>query len=391
MLCNIFFLFLTCLLALSAPERSKEEMTRSSSAPRQRRARAADRTLGDRFRQLLANAPGDQPLPTTRELGERFRVANTTVFRLLRDLASEGEIWQHPVNGRYYPVAARALLDRPKPVACVFRRLELGSELYRELLEGISAGCGALRRTMSLWHDELLLNHPDPQEPPVFARISQQRAILHDFIGRHGSAAGGFILDHIWSDEALSTEIDKLSPAVVLYRSCAIPEVSNMRADFRTGAFKALAYLLGRGFDQIIPIVPFEGDPAVEEFGTALDSVTVELDCRARLTAPVLASSATERAALLQRLKRSTRRSALLCPEDNIAIVLLAAARAEGLSCPRQFGILSVMGTDFAVRAGLTCLRYDFRKLGKAAVNALSSPTPVREAFEPILVTGSST
>ena len=343
------------------------------------------------MRQLLASAPCDQPLPTTRELGERFRVANTTAFRLLRDLARAGDIWQHPVNGRYYPVAARALFDRPKPVACVFRHLELGSALYREFLEGISVGCGALHRTMLLWHDELLLNHSDLQQPPVFARVSQQHAILSDFLGRHGNAAGGFILDHVWSDDALKAKVDQLVPAVMIYRSCALPQISNIRADFRAGAFKALAYLLGRGFEQIIPVVPFLGDPAVEEFGAALQSVAEELDCRNRLATPAMATSSAERATLLQKVKRSNRMSALLCPEDHVAVMLLNGAKAEGLSCPRQFGILSVMGTDFAVQAGLTCLRYDFRKLGRAAVNALAAPAPVRESFEPILVTGNST
>jgi hypothetical protein len=353
-------------------------------------SRAAAPPLAERLGQMLAGAQRDQPLPTTRELGERFQVANTTVFRLLRDLAHAGKIWQHPVNGRYYPLAARALFDRPKPVACVIRRLELASELYREMLEGISAGCGALHRTMLLWHDELLVNHPDASEPPAFARVPQQRAILHDFRERHGSAAGGFILDHVWRDEALRTEFETLRPAVMLFRTCSLPGIGNVAADFRAGALKALAYLLGRGFDQIVPVVPFTGDPAVGEFFAALDAASTELDCRSRLTPPVLASGADERGALLQRLKRTNRRTALICPEDNVAIFLLETARTSGLSCPDRVGVFSAMGTDFAVRAGVTCLRYDFRKLGKAAVDALNAPAPVRESFEPTLVAGQS-
>jgi DNA-binding LacI/PurR family transcriptional regulator len=244
---------------------------------------------------------------------------------------------------------------------------------------------------MLLWHDELLVNHPDAEEPPVFARVAQQRVILHDFLARHGSAAGGFVLDHIWSDDALTTEISDLKPAVMLFRSCALTEISNVRADFRAGAFKALAFLLGRGFEQIIPVIPFAGDPAVEEFQAALTSVATELDCQNRFTVPALASSAAERAALLQRLKRTNRRTALICPEDNVAMLLLTAVKEAGLSCPGQMGIISVMGTDFASRAGVTCLRYDFRKLGKAAVNALNSPEPIRESFEPLLSVGQST
>ena len=367
------------------------EMARSSTASRRTRGSAPERSFAERLQQLLKSAPTDQPLPTTRELGERFNVANTTVFRLLRDLATTGAVWQHPVNGRYYPAAARALLDRPKPVACLFRRLELASELYRELLEGVSAGCGAHQRMMSLWHDELLLNHPDPQEPPVFASVAQQRTILRNFITRHGAGAGGFVLDHVWSDEALAGEKEALQPAVVLYRTTTLPSVSNIRADLRSGAFKALAHLLGRGFEQIIPVVPFQGDPAVDEFGSVLDSVATELGCRPCLTPPAMASRASDRSALIQRIKRNQRRCALLVPEDNIAIMLLNAARAEGLSCPKEFGVLAVMGTDSAVRNGLSCLRYDFRRLGRMAVDALSAPSPVRETLEPSLVAGIST
>src|SRR5690606_31400730 len=111
--------------------------------------------LASRVLRAAAKAPPDLPLPTTREFGRRFGVASATAYRVLQKLSHEGEIWQHPTSGRYYPSAARALLDRPKPVACLIRRLELDSEQYREVLEGISLGCGALHRTMLLWHDEL--------------------------------------------------------------------------------------------------------------------------------------------------------------------------------------------------------------------------------------------
>jgi DNA-binding LacI/PurR family transcriptional regulator len=119
--------------------------------------------------------------------------------------------------------------------------------------------------------------------------------------------------------------------------------------------------------------------------------VAIELDCKARFSTPAFASSGAERAALVQRLKRANRRTALLCAEDNVALLLITGVREAGLSCPSQVGILSVMGTDFAARAGLSCLRYDFRKLGKTAVNALNAPAPVRHSIEPTLSVGQST
>lgn len=344
-----------------------------------------------RLRKIVTDAPHDRPLPTTRELGERFGVANTTVYRVLNRLTHAGEIWQHPTNGRYYPATARVLLDRPKPVACLIRRLELGSALYRELLEGISAGCGAGRRTMLLWHDELLVNHPDPQEPPVFAPVGPQRTILKEFLDRHGPSAGGFVLDHVWSDDALRPHLARLQPAVMLFRSCSIESISTVRADFHGGALKALAHLLGRGFEQIVPVEPFAGDPAVVEFLGAMEAAAEELGCRSRLAPTAAASTRRERNALIERLRRASKRTALLCPEDNVASLLLQGLRDARIRCPDAVGILSVMGTDFAVQAKLSCLRYDFRELGRRAVAALSEPRPTRYSADAQFVVGQTT
>lgn len=366
-------------------------MDRTSPSSRKARPNGnVDGPLAERLRRLVATAPADRPLPTTRKLGGRFGTANTTVFRILRTLAAAGELWQHPTNGRYYPPGARALLDRPKPVACLIRRLELASELYRELLEGISAGCGERQRMMLLWHDDRLVNHPDPHEPPAFASVARQRTILNEFLGRHGGAAGGFLLDHVWSDDALRAHADRLHPGVVLFRSCDLPTLSNVAVDFLAGALKALAHLLGRGFEHIIFVEPFAGDPAVTQFSAALGKAAEELGCANRLST-CSASRPKERAALLERLRQSSCRNALLCPEDNVALLLANAAHEASLACPGQVGVLSVMGTGLAARAGLSCLRYDFRLGGQLAVDALARGEIVRHVLPPQFVSGRTT
>ena len=149
---------------------------RSSPKSRARRpaARGDGATLAANIARLVADAPDDRPLPTTREIGRQLGVANTTVYRHLHTLARTGGIWQSPTSGRYFPAAARLLLDRPKPVACLTRRLELASEQYREILEGVSAQCGALHRTMLLWHDDLLVNHLVTHDAPAFANPDDQ-------------------------------------------------------------------------------------------------------------------------------------------------------------------------------------------------------------------------
>jgi hypothetical protein len=366
-------------------------MAQPSTRRQSRRSPRAEEDLVLAIRQAVTDAPSDQPLPTTRKFGALLGVTNTSAFRVLQKLTLQGEIWQHPTSGRYYPPTARALLDRPKPVACLIRRLELGSEQYRELLEGISLGCGALHRTMLLWHDELLVNHPEPQEMPTFAPVVQQRAILTDFMGRHGDAAGGFLLDHVWDDEALRLHASRLTPAVVLFRSCKVESLSNVRANFRSGALKALTHLLGRGFEQIIPVEPFSGDPAVDEFMSALEAAAEETGCRNRIGNLATARTERERATLINRMSRATARTALVCPEDNVTTLLHVAARAAGISCPQRMGLLSVMGTDFATRAGISCLRYDFRAMGRLAVDALASAQPTQHVLEPQLFSGTTT
>ncbi len=347
--------------------------------------------LAARFRRVVTDAASDAALPTTREFAKRFGVASATAYRLLQRMASEGDVWQHPVSGRFYPAAARTLLDRPKAIACLIRRLELDSEQYREILEGVSLGCGALHRTMLLWHDVLLVNHPEPHEAPVFATAVQQRAILKDFLARHGEAAGGFVLDHVWSDEVLRTQLDRLQPAVVLFRACTLPELGNVRVDFRSGALKALTHLLGRGYEHILPIEPFAGDPAVGEFFAALDRAVDDTGCRERLGKVVAAGTDRQRTAIIAGVQRSKRRTAILCPEDNVSTFMHAGLRQAGLTLPDQVGLLSVMGTDVATAAGITCLRYDFRELGRLAVEALQSPVPVRHTLDPQWVAGTTT
>jgi hypothetical protein len=154
-------------------------------------------TLVAEIKALQRQLPGATALPSTRALGLKFGCSNTTIFRALTSLVAEGVLWQHPVNGRFYPFTAQASLERPNPVACLIRRVVLRSALYREFLEGISAGCGKERRTMLLWHCELLVNHPDLNSPPSFAPADEQKAILKDFLNHHGVSSGGGYIEPV--------------------------------------------------------------------------------------------------------------------------------------------------------------------------------------------------
>jgi DNA-binding LacI/PurR family transcriptional regulator len=129
----------------------------------------------------------------------------------------------------------------------------------------------------------------------------------------------------------------------------------------------------------------------VAEFLQALETAANESGCLARLGPIAPASTNRERAALIERVRRGTKRVALVCPEDNITLYLTQAAREAGLSSPSRVGLLSVMGTDVATKAEISCLRYDFRALGRLAVDALARPKPSQHILEPQLVIGKTT
>lgn len=334
--------------------------------------------------------PVDRPLPTTRELAARFKLSAATAFRLLQELTRENLFWQH-TSGRFYRAAARPLLDRPKPAACLIRRLELCSALYRELLEGISAGCGESHRAMLLWHDDVLVNHANPERPPAFAGEDAQRLLLDSFLERHGSDAGGYLLDHVWSDAVLKRACDRLPPGVVLFRKAPpLTRLSNVRADFDAAATQALAHLLGRGFTRIVPVEPFAGDPAVEEFFTAMETAAEALACRDRLAPRVKAHTPAQGESLIRALPRGTR-TALLIPEDHIALRLHTLLQAAGRACPTEVGLLAVMGTNVSAQAGLSRLSFDFRAMGRTAVSLLTESSPRTITFAATLQHGTTT
>lgn len=344
-------------------------------------------TLVAEIKALQRQLPGATALPSTRALGLKFGCANTTVFRTLMILVAEGVLWQHPVNGRFYPITAQASLERPKPVACLIRRVELRSALYREFLEGISTGCGKERRTMLLWHDELLVNHPDLNSPPSFAPADEQRAILKDFLNHHGGSSGGYILDHIWDDEALRQVSRKLQPAVLLYRRApAELNIGNVYADFPAAAMLAITHLLAKGYNKIIPVVPFGGDPAVEEFLTQLESTVDLLGCWDKLTPRLPADTS-----VISKSLRRNSRAALIVPEDHAAIRLSAALRSEGWNLPAEAGVLSIMGTSVSINAGISRLRFDFREMGSKAVALLRQGSTQSISMPGILEPGNTT
>ena len=230
-------------------------------------------------------------------------------------------------------------------------------------------------------------NHPELNSPPSFATAAEQKAILKGFLDHHGQSSGGYILDHIWTDDALRQASRKLQPAVLLYRRVpADLNIGNVYADFPSAATQAIAHLLGKGFSKIMPVQPFEGDPAVDEFLKQLEAAADLLGCGDKLTSRLPAD-----VSLIAKYLGKKNRVALVVPEDHVAIRLCTELRAKGWSLPADVGVLSVMGTSVSAGSGISRLRFDFRAMGAKAVALLHQGSPQSVSMPGILESGNTT
>ena len=137
------------------------------------RGRAAD--IETYLREIAAGGQWavGEALPTTRALGEKFGVANTTASRVFHRLELEGLVWRQD-NGRYFLEASRQLMHRPKPIACLTRELERWSGVYRAIMAGVSAYTSERQTALLLWRSESLVSHSNVKLPPDYGSLKQQ-------------------------------------------------------------------------------------------------------------------------------------------------------------------------------------------------------------------------
>lgn len=71
---------------------------------------------------LIQNLPKDGSLPPLCELAGRFQLHPSTIFRLLRDMAAEGLVWQSP-NGKFFAMSAQSHALSETPVCFIGREI----------------------------------------------------------------------------------------------------------------------------------------------------------------------------------------------------------------------------------------------------------------------------
>jgi hypothetical protein len=332
----------------------------------------------------------NRPLPTTRELGDRYRISNASACRLLKRLDDEKVIWRRD-NGRYYLAESRRIFERPKPYACLLRKLQNWSRIYQGIMSGFSQAFGRNRAAMLFVHNETLVRHADTAHPPLHAGVAAQREALAEFFRDHEEQFGGILLDDVWLDDALEEFADRLGNAVIVCRPTRLPGLSSVAADFDSSAVLALGHLYARGYEEVWLAVPFTNAAPVDLMSRAA------VRAAATLGKPIdpkhVCSVATpeERDTFIRRLKESGRRIGVFCLEDNVALLLWKSLLAAGIPCPERVGLVSGMGTAIVTDRHITSLQIDYEKIGLTAGEILADGVRRAVTLPTQLVIGQTT
>lgn len=331
-----------------------------------------------------------KPLPSTRALGERFGVSHGTVFRLLSRMEGDGHVWRH-ANGRFYPALAGKVLGRGKPLAVILRRMQTWSSLCREVLEGFTDECSDRDRPILWFHNRHLVKQESAESGVVLASIRAQKTMLQEFRLHHGDSVGGILLDEVWKDEAIRGVFPPEIPLASFSRLSSIPNIGAVVADFKAGALLAISHLLANGFDKIYLIDPLPGYEPSANFISEARTVFHEIAGRDLPQTHVTElHTASQRTELVRMLSLTKSRVGLICPEDNVALALAGQLRESGLLGVRH-GLVSVMGTSILPSKDITCVKYDFREMGRQAAEMLDMGAVGIRRLPPTLEVGKST
>ncbi|HRE84414.1 MAG TPA: substrate-binding domain-containing protein [Opitutaceae bacterium] len=344
------------------------------------------------LRKLAAQRKWDinLPLPTTRELGDYYSISNASACRLLKRLDAEKVIWRRE-NGRYYLAESQRIFDRPKPYACLLRKLQNWSRIYQGVMSGFSEAFGRNRAAMLFVHNENLVRHADTAHPPVHAGAEAQREALAEFFRDHDDHFGGILLDDVWLDEVLAEFSDRLENAVIVCRPTKLPGLASVSVDFDSSAVLAIGHLFARGYEEIWLAVPFTHAAPVDLMCQAARRAAATLGKPIDPKNICFVTTPEERSAFLQRLKESKKRVGVFCVEDNVALILWRMLRESGITSPERVGILSGMGTDIVTERQITTLQIDYARIGREAGEILAEGLHRTTTLPAALVLGETT
>lgn len=316
----------------------------------------------------------------------RNGISNVSAYRVLTELFTSGHFWR-AANGRYFLAEARRLLEKPAPVACLFRRLERWTEVGREMMQGVDAGCGELDRAILLVHDQFLFRQTEPTGPASIGADRELHGAIEDFLLVHSERIGGVVLDELWPDRVLAGFQTRLRSGVVIYRRTKLPFLGSVSADVTGAASLVMDHARRQGFDRLALLMPAYAYQPSEEMAAAL-----RLAARRHFPKPQVFTMDSEgaRRKLIADLKRQRRRTLLVVTEDNAATEALEAMRKAGIDVPGWIGLLSTMGSRIASDRSITIAGFDFRKMGEQAARMAVSGDLRRVTLPPTFISGAT-
>ena len=315
------------------------------------------------LRRLVSLLSDDSPLPTMQELGKRCDLHPSTMFRMLKDLANEGIVWQSPL-GKFYAAGARKHILKGAPLCFIGREMWPWFGLYEKILDGVSEVCMANGSPFILFSAPSLVRQSDPTSPPEFASPESQQKELAALLGSVPRGCGGFILDHLWSGDVLASASFPGGERIqLLAGSDQGPRV--IAPDYQAGARLVREHLQEQNFQQAVLILPFAGDSAIEATNQALREELMGF--------PLHEVPFSELGKVIRHIKASPKKkTCLLCSEGNTALAV--SAHLAGSSCSKTTALIATQGTGMEGIPG-HYLRYDCRRLGRAAAIAVFEGT----------------
>lgn len=308
---------------------------------------------------MLESLPQGTCLPTLGVLGEKFQLHASTIFRLLRDMAAEGVVWQSPA-GKFFPLSAQRNTLRGAPLCFIGRETWQWSLLYQEILEGVSEVCSANASPLILLSSRSLVRQEAAVVAPQFASSRSQAADLACLASAVPRGGAGFLFDHLWSEKALGKTKWPGGERIQLLHGTG-RHAGVLSPDYSACAKMAADFASERRLKKITLVIPFVGDPAID---IALSELR-----RAFTTFSLAEFHYTEIARDDHSFRKLTSRSdLLLCPEDNVACDL--ANRLSLLPINQRPVLLGTQGTG-VLHAPNIRLRIDYRRLGRAAASRI--------------------
>ncbi|MBE2204232.1 MAG: hypothetical protein IAE94_07845 [Chthoniobacterales bacterium] len=310
--------------------------------------------------------PRHAPLPILADLAREYEMHPSTIFRLLRNLAEEGHVWQSP-QGKFYAAASRQKALRGAPVCFIGREMWQWSRLYQEILEGVSEVCGANGSPLVLLSSRSLVFQTSPTDQPEFAPPAAQKKELRRLLGAIPRGCAGYLFDHLWHASALETPSFPSGEKVQLLWGDG-KQAQVFAPDYALGANLVAEFLRLRNFRRIGLVLPFRGDPGIDGMGDHLRAALGGL----AVTEISFSAHLPPSAVRLRKL------DALVCTEDNVAEFLIEK-NASGLPL-----LIATQGTGL-LQAPHVRLRMDYRRLGRAAAAHILHGT-THAALAPALI-----